>query len=79
MRVRVILEVFFTAESAFLFRDRDRSFPVPSPSRHRPVPRLSSRLIISGNKKELSKKKIKNNVKNNIKNTIKKDVILPPT
>jgi hypothetical protein len=27
-------------------------------------------LIISGNKKELSQKKIKNNVKNNIKNLI---------
>ena len=33
---------------------------------------LFSRLIISGNKKELSQKKIKNNVKNNIKNISKK-------
>ena len=33
---------------------------------------LFSWLIISGNKKELSQKKIKNNVKNNIKNISKK-------
>ena len=34
-------KVIKTAESAFLFRDRDRSVPVPLPSSHRLVPRRS--------------------------------------
>ena len=35
------LNILNTAESAFFSRDLDRSVPVPSPSRHRPVPRRS--------------------------------------